>query len=108
MSINIPDTWQVVKMQRGSETNYKVFAGWYGGYTGGDSWKLSSGIVSVKQYNDHYEFINHSGSMYVCYLVCNKLSRYQQEVLSRWQDDLDGSGATVDIVPVREVGVELV
>ena len=108
MSINIPDTWQVVKLQRGSEVNYKVFAGWYGGYTGGDSWKLSSGIVSVKQYNDHYEFTNHSGSMYVCYLVCNKLSRYQQEVLSRWQDDLDGSGATVDIVPVREVGVELV
>jgi hypothetical protein len=108
MSINIPDTWQVVKLQRGSEAHYKVFAGWYGGYTGGDSWKLSSGIVSVKQYSDHYEFTNHSGSIYVCYIVCNKLSNYQQDVLNRWQDDLDGSGATVDIVPVREVGVELV
>ncbi len=108
MSINIPDTWQVVKMQRGSETNYKVFAGWYGGYTGGDSWKLSSGIVAVKEYSDRYEFKNHSGSIYICYLACNKLSNYQQDVLNRWQDDLDGSGATVDIVPVREVGVELV
>jgi hypothetical protein len=108
MSTYTPDTWHVLKLQRGSEVNYKVFAGWYGGYANGDSWRLSSGIVGVKQYSDRYEFINHSGSIYVCYLVCNKLSQYQQEVLSLWQYDLDDSGATVDIVPVREVGVELV
>lgn len=27
---------------------YKVFAGWYGGYLGSDSWKLSSGIESIQ------------------------------------------------------------
>jgi hypothetical protein len=108
MSKNIPDTWHVLKFQRGSEVNYKVFAGWYGGYTGGDAWKLSSGIVAVKQYNDRYEFTNHSGSIYICYLACNKLSGYQRDILSRWEKDLEGSGASVEIVPVREVGVELV
>jgi len=108
MKLTVPDTWQIIKLQRGSETNYKVFAGWYGGYTGGDSWKLSSGIVSVKEYRDRYEFANHSGSIYVCYLACNKLSVYQQQVLSRWEEDLIGSGASVEVVPVREVGVELV
>jgi len=108
MSTYVPDTWQILKLQRGNETHYKVFAGWYGGYTSGDSWKLSSGIVSVKQYSDRYAFKNHSGSVYICYLACNTLSSYQQSVLSLWEKDLEGSGATVDIVPVREVGVELV
>jgi hypothetical protein len=108
MSTYTPDTWQILKFQRGSEIHYKVFAGWYGGYTGGDSWKLSSGIVSVKQYSDHYEFTNYSGSIYICYLACNKLSGYQHSVLNYWETDLNGTGAVVEIVPVKDINLELV
>jgi hypothetical protein len=108
MSTYTPDTWQVVKFQRGSEVNYKVFAGWYGGYGGSDSWKLSSGIVGVKQCKDRYEFTNHSGSLYVCYMARNKLSGYQHSVLNHWEKELSGTGAVVEIVPVKDIKLETV
>lgn len=108
MSTEVPDTWQILKFQRGSEPPiYKVFAGWYGGYTGGDSWQLNSGIVSIKQCNDRYEFTGQSGSLYVCYMACNKLSGYQHSILDRWEKQLEGTGATVEIVPVKDIKLEI-
>lgn len=68
MSTYTPDRWVVVKIESpGEEAWYRVFAGWYGGFTSGDSWKMSSGIVKAVEYEDRYEVENTSGSIYVCY-----------------------------------------
>ena len=64
--MNIPDNWIILKIEVQEETYYKVLAGWSGGYLDGDSWKLNSGIVEVKETDDYYDIIGHSGSVYRC------------------------------------------
>ena len=49
MSEYFPDKWVVVKISgyEDSPPIHKVFACWYGGWAGSDSWKLNSGITRV-------------------------------------------------------------
>lgn len=65
----IPDKWVVVEITspNDDEKIQRVLAGWSGGYLHGDSWKLSSGIIGIEEFDDRYEFKNHSGSIYICY-----------------------------------------
>lgn len=58
-----PDSWVVVKMDSG----YKILAGWSGGYTTGDSWRINSGITEVEKDGDYYLFHGFSGSVYRCH-----------------------------------------
>lgn len=78
-----PDKWQVVKItnQQG-EHHYRVFAVWYGGYLGSDSWQMNSGITSVRLVDKHYEFSGASGSVYTCHVDCYGTSGYGQGVLN--------------------------
>ena len=62
MSTYNPDNWVIVKIG----DDYKVLAGWSGGYLYGDSWRLSSGIVHIKDHSDVLRIYNHSGSCYIC------------------------------------------
>lgn len=57
-----PDAW--ILMNTGEAV--KVLAGWKGGYLYGDEWRLSSGVVEVKECDGYWKFINHSGSEYDC------------------------------------------
>jgi hypothetical protein len=84
MSTYTPDRWQVVLLRNKTESIKKVFAGWYGGYTGSDSWKLSSGIIGTKEFEDRYEFLNHSGSLYVCYKASQGMSGYMGSIMHGW------------------------
>jgi hypothetical protein len=61
-----PDNWVILKIQYESETYYKVFGVWTGGYLRGDSWQLNSGIEKVTQDDEYYYFIGFSGSCYKC------------------------------------------
>lgn len=80
MSIYTPDLWVVVEIDYDGEITKKVLASWYGGYLGSDSWKLSSGITKVTEYADRYEFLNHSGSVYICYKTVWGMSGYTSGV----------------------------
>jgi hypothetical protein len=74
---NIPDCWVVVRISSFEHgTVDKVLAGWYGGYGGGDSWKLSSRIEQTNEFPDRFEFHNNSGSVYVCYKGAERMSGY--------------------------------
>ena len=61
-----PDIWQVIEITSPTETIYKVFATWYGGYTAGEQWKLNSGITQVNVHENTIEFTSISGSVYIC------------------------------------------
>jgi len=63
--INKPDKWVVVKIIT-EKIIYKVFGCWSGSYLTGDSWRMNSGIASIKDIGDAYEFTGYSGSIYVC------------------------------------------
>jgi alpha-tubulin suppressor-like RCC1 family protein len=97
----IPDKWVVVEIKTNDdEVNRKVMASWYGGYLGSDSWKLSSGITETVEYEDHYEFINHSGSVYKCGKNSFGLSGYAYSVLESFKKDIERQGS-IEIIDIR-------
>ena len=87
MSEYVPDKWVVVRITtKGGEVVDKVLAGWYGGFAGSDHWKLNSGIKSVAEHSDRFEFRGYSGSLYVCYKHCYGLSFLTASMLKSWTD----------------------
>lgn len=68
-----PDNWAVIRIDNGTETLYKVLAGWSGGYTTGDSWRLNSGVSRMETDGDYYLFYGYSGSVYRCHKNCYML-----------------------------------
>lgn len=48
MSTYHPDSWVPLLIETEKQGKvYKILAGWYGGFGGSDSWKISSGIESI-------------------------------------------------------------
>ena len=62
----IPDNWVIIKI-KGEDPHYRVLAGWSGGYTTDDSWRMNSGITKVEFRHDQYIFYGSSGSQYICH-----------------------------------------
>jgi hypothetical protein len=88
MSVNVPDRWVVLEINNGKEVVNKVFAGWYGGYLDGDSWKLNSGNTNEEELDDRWEFTGYSGSTYVCYKQNYGMNGYMSTLLRDWQSAL--------------------
>ena len=82
MSEYTPDRWVIVKIVTPKEHLYKVFASWYGGYGGSDSWKMNSGIVRATLVGDCWEFDGSSGSVYSCHKDYYGTNGYGGSVLS--------------------------
>jgi hypothetical protein len=96
-----PDGWVVVELRTNDGVvSRKVMASWYGGYLGSDSWKLSSGITETIEHEDHYEFINHSGSVYKCGKNSFGLSGYAYGVLESFKKKIEGHGS-IEIIDIR-------
>ena len=96
-----PDGWIVVEFRTNDgEVNRKVMASWYGGYLNGDSWKLSSGITETIEHEDHYEFINHSGSVYKCGKNSFGLNGHASGVLESFKKDIEGHGS-IEVIDIR-------
>jgi hypothetical protein len=82
MSEYVPDKWVVVKIEGPDiPLTYKVFACWYGGFLGSNSWKLNSGITKVTKDGKFYLFEGHSGSVYKCHEGLQGLHMYGTGVL---------------------------
>ena len=81
MNEYVPDKWLIVKMEGKEETLYKVFACWYGGYGGSDSWQMNSGIKAVTEAEDYWLFEGYSGSIYKCRKGSYGLSNYGASIL---------------------------
>ena len=79
-----PDKWLIVKITdtNKNQSHYRVFASWYGGYLGSDSWKMNSGITKVAETDEYYFFEGSSGSTYNCRKGCYGVSGYGSNVLS--------------------------
>lgn len=89
MTTYTPDRWVLLKITTPAEVLYKVLASWYGGYAGSDSWKLSSGTVSLKEDAHVLELLQYSGSSYICYKNSYGMSSYARSILANWQSTLD-------------------
>lgn len=105
MSTYTPDAWVVVEfnsLEFGKVQ--KIFAGWYGGYLGSDSWKLSSGNLQEFSDGDYYMFPQESGSVYRCHKDCQRMTGYMSQVLHDFRTQIEQAKAgTVEIIPFNGV-----
>lgn len=95
-----PDKWVIVKIEgKDAPLTYKVFACWYGGYLGSDSWKLNSGIAKVTKEEDCYLFEGYSGSVYKCHKNTYGFNMYGHGVLYNIINKSKKAGVNVEIMP---------
>ena len=83
-----PDRWVLVEIEYEGKKYCKVLASWYGGFAGSDSWKLSSGIESVKETEHVFEYPQSSGSTYFCYKDGYGMSGYASGVFQSFVNEL--------------------
>ena len=104
MTLYSQDRWVVLEARENKEESIrKVYAGWYGGYLGSDTWKLSSGIIKVNEDEKAYEFINVSGSIYRCYKHSYGMTGWMGRQLEYWQESLvDLQDASIVIIEEYE------
>jgi hypothetical protein len=108
MSEYTPDKWVVIKIEGPDiPLTYKVFACWYGGYLGSNSWKLNSGITKVTKDGKFYLFEGYSGSVYKCGEGLQGLHMYGNGVLNDIIFKAKEIGTTVEIMPEDTNWLEL-
>lgn len=99
MSDYTPDKWVVVKITgKNTPPVHKVFACWYGGYLGSDSWKLNSGITKATLEGNVYYFEGSSGSVYECHKDIYGTNFYGGSVLSGLIEKVEKSGGMMEIL----------
>lgn len=108
MSKYTPDKWVVVKISSETiEPIYKVFACWYGGFAGSDSWKLNSGITKATLEGYMYSFEGSSGSVYECHKDLYGTNFYGSSVLGRMIEDAKERGVAIEIISEETNFLEL-
>ena len=102
-----PDRWVIVEFSYPTETIQKVFAGWYGGFAGSDSWKLNSGITEVRKVGDTFEFDGYSGSTYKCHKDCYGMSFYMSSIFQNWMSmsEAEASDIKIRILDLEDIKV---
>jgi hypothetical protein len=80
-----PDNWVVIKF-KGYDPHYRVLAGWSGGYTTGDSWRMNSGIVRHEFDGDYWYFYGSRGICYKCYVDSYCLRMNNAHIWSQLQE----------------------
>ena len=100
MSVYHPDKWVVVKISGGDYPPiHKVFACWYGGYAGSDSWKLNSGITKATLEGYVYSFEGSSGSTYECHTDSYGSNFYGMSVINNMIEQAAKDNITIEILP---------
>jgi len=79
-----PDNWVIIKLN-GPDPHYRVLAGWSGGYTTGDSWRLNSGITHHEFDGDYWYFKGSTGSCYKCYVASYEIKMNIAHVWAKLQ-----------------------
>jgi len=92
--MHTPDKWMLVRIT-GTDPHWRIFASWYGGYLSGDSWRLNSGVTSVEDKDEWYDFHGHSGSLYRCSKTGYGISMYGMSVL---EDLVEKSGGHMEAI----------
>lgn len=99
----VPDVWVIVKITLTSKApHYKILAGWYGGYGGSNSWRISSGITSVEADPDFPEQTHYhqsTGSIYICHNGTYGFSSMTSSMLASWVKASDEGDFTIEAMP---------
>lgn len=95
-----PDKWVVIKITSPNDKPlYKVFASWYGGYLGQDSWRINSGIKIVEDCETYFNFIGYSGSCYQCRKGTYGCNIYTKSVLNNILKMAEKANVIIEVLP---------
>lgn len=101
-----PDKFKILKIQSEGLTTYKVLAGWQGGFFSTDSWRLNSGIKSVRvsEFPEYfeYEFIGYSGSIYNCADITEGFTNLSYDVLQDYIKKIKESDITIEVIHLKD------
>jgi hypothetical protein len=105
MSTYTPDKWVIVRITSKEHPPIdKVIGSWYGNFTGGDSWRMNSGISTVVENEDSYDIIGYSGSVYYCKKGCAGMSAYTEMVMNNMATQLEEGGlGMMRVIDISEV-----
>lgn len=89
MSEYIPDVWVIVEIAGNKVVDspyHRVLAGWSGGYTGSDVWKMNSGITRIVEHENHYSIYGTTGSVYQCNKGCERFNSYTSSIFASFTE----------------------
>lgn len=93
MTTHNPDKWVILKFWNDktveSEITYKIFCGWYSGFSGVDSWKLNSGITGVERKEKFIKFTGYTSSVYQVHEDSYGISSYMHIIYQRISEALE-------------------
>lgn len=99
MSDYYPDKFLLVEIEYPDETIMRVFGTWSGGYLSGDTWRMNSGVNTVKTEGDMILFEGYTtGSIYHCHPESYGCTAYGSGVLNSMVEKAE--------VPVRILSEE--
>lgn len=99
MSQYTPDRWCVVKFTREGQVTYKVLAGWRGGFTDPDYWKLNSGCTRCIEEDGFLCFEGYSGSTYYCRKTAYGMTSLTQGVYNRFKKKIEETNDLIELMP---------
>lgn len=102
-----PDNWVILKITNKGEPIYKLLAGVSGGYLDGDSWRMNSGIVSVRETSQSYFFSGHSGSVYECHKDTYGIRMNTAGIYQTLQEVKHKENVTIELMPEDTDWLEL-
>lgn len=100
--IYTPDAWVILRItnKESGSTYYRCLGGWYGGFSGSDSWRMNSGIIKIVDAGDYYEIFGCSGSSYHCYKRCERVTMLMQSIINQAQSE---PTISIDVVGIETV-----
>lgn len=102
--IYTPDGYAVIRLQTYGSDDFimKVFGSWCGGYLSGDSWRLNSGIIDIKDEGDSYLVTGFSGNQYRLSKTTNYIRPYNKSVLDDMIAELRSYGHQAEIISIQD------
>lgn len=98
----VPDRWELLRITTPEgEVLTRVLAGWVGGYSGTDEWRLSSLVQRISDKGDVLEFGNSSGSICQCRKSRRGMTTLMLEKYQHWISILPPD-ASIEIIEVAD------
>ena len=99
-----PNVWVIVELSGNKVQSryHRILAGWYGGFAGSDSWRMSSGITKIVDKDTYWEVHNDSGSIYNCYKDIERFSGYTQNVYHSYQEE-NCDDISMNQIPINSI-----
>lgn len=105
MSDYTPDKWVIMRITSSDNPPInKAVGSWYGNFTGGNSWRMNSGIQKITEDEDFYLVHGYSGSIYRCRKGCQGMSAYTEMVMNNMATQLEEGGlGMMRMININEV-----